>query len=284
MEAVTRRQIIRGLSPIACMCFITRQRQAIAQDGSSQASKTREVHRQLMYAENEQPAYWWLKGRKYGVLDGKVTHLWDISTGIMSQGSLQQDGSFNTTVFEAFFQFVPNTETLMENWTNPYTGENTQVSVFPSSPSENTYKELDSTKTVQTPLGAMTTHAVIHSPRILGDTVWLDISENIEIRNDQQPAEQGAIRINEWLSYSAHMKDWAADYGFRHARCDLDIWSDWTPNMNMAGYPGGLLTRAQGQKLTRYDAYPKSFRDLFSEHFPDVAADPTKFIRSIRGT
>ena len=240
------------------------------------------AHRCLVYAENEQSAFWWLKGRKYGVIDGKTRHLWDMSTGIISLGSVQGDGSYDVSVYEAYFQFHPDTEDLMEEWANPYTNVTDVVPVYSPAVVHHRFTEPVTASESQVRDQIFDSVESIGEPRFLDQTVWQDITKKFEIRPQKNSANAKPFRISENLTYSADLADLEDGYGFRSTRCDLNTWTDWLPNMGMDGYPGGLLSTAQGQKLDTFDSLPSSFRTLMSIHFPDVASDPVGFVGNAR--
>lgn len=240
------------------------------------------THRRLVYAENERPAFWWLKGRKFGVLDGQIRHLWDMSTGIISQGAVQEDGAYHVSVYEAYFQFHPNTEDLMVDWTNPYTDITDVVTLFRPTVAHHRFKEPVSESNNLVAGRVFNSIETIEKPRVLDQTVWQDITKTFEISSPDNGQKAKPFRISENLVYSAHVNELDEGYGYRSTRCDLNMWTDWLENMKMDGYPGGLLSTAQGQKLDSYDAFPESFRELMKAHFPEVASDPVAFVGKAR--
>ncbi len=255
---------------------------AKAAGGSFEELDTMTVHRHLVYAENELPAFWWLKGRKFGVIDGETKHLWDMSTGIISLGSVLGDGSYDVSVYEAYFQFHPDTEDLMAEWTNPYTNVTDVVPVYSPAVVHHRFTEPVTASESLVRDQVFDSVESIGKPRLLNKTVWQDITKKIAIRPQQNSANAKPFRISENLTYSADLADLEDDYGFRSTRRDLNMWTDWLPNMSMDGYPGGLLSTAQGQKLDTYESLPSSFRHLMDVHFPDVASDPREFVNNAR--
>lgn len=287
MSSVPRRFFGKGLiAALSIPSFASSGHYAKASDAKrtshSDSLDELSLHRRLVYAEGGQPSFWWLRGKKFGVLDGEVTHLWDISTGIISSGRTNDHGAYEVTVFEAFFQFHPGTTKRLQDWKNPYTGKQLQVPMMKAVPSKRQYADTNTTKTVDTPAGRMTSNTQISRPRLIGDTVWLDIMKRNTLMRMQADGTAQPFRIHETLSYSGARSAIAEGYEVPSARCDLDIWSDWLPWMEMGSRPGGLLTSAQGQKLTSYDDFPQSFRDQLTAFYPNVANDPVQFIRDAR--
>lgn len=226
--------------------------------------------RRLAYAENNAPTIWWLSGKKYGVLEGETSLLWEIGTVILSKGAVTPSGSFSVEKLEIFFPFAPNSDQILRNWDNPYTGKKIEFPFFESKPFTSAYDKPRSEKAVDTPRGLMNLNMHVHEPRQSGSLIWLDVEEKIKLTKTLEDGTQKTTNITEYLSYSADASDLEENVGYVKARCDLDLWSDWSENLDMDGFPGGMLTRAQGQKVTSFSQLPQRFQTAMEQSYPDV--------------
>jgi len=185
-------------------------------------------------------------------------------------------------VYEAYFQFYPNTDDPMVDWTNPYTNVTDVMTVFEPTVAHHRFKEPVSESNNLVAGRVFNSIEMIERPRILDQTIWQDITKTFEISSPDTGQKEKPFRISENLVYSAHVSELEEGYGYRSTRCDLNMWTDWLPNMNMGNYSGGLLSTAQGQKLESYEDLPESFREQMDVNFPEVAADPIGFIGRAR--
>lgn len=70
----------------------------------------------------------WLKGKAYGVRDNeKVRHLFDVEGFSVVRTKRLADGSWRRMLREIVFYRDPVTGKIMDNWRNPYTGEDVRV-------------------------------------------------------------------------------------------------------------------------------------------------------------
>lgn len=267
-----RRNFLGSACKLAAMATLPGTVSASAFAGSNEnaTSRTLKTFRRIAYAEDNFPTIWWKHGNKFGVLEGEVSHLWDIGTIIISKGALDPEGIFRARILEIFFQFAPGTDEILKQWTNPYTGSEIELPIFKASPFTSQYPDVKFSKSQATPIGDMKQEKTIYEPRKIGGMVWLDLKQEIALT--AEAGDRGAMttRITEYVSYSADENDLEEGVGYLRARCDLDIWADWSPRLDMAGFSGGMLTRAQGQKVQSLNQLPDRIKAALQSYYPDV--------------
>lgn len=228
------------------------------------------AHRHIAYADNNVPVIWYLSGKKYGVVDGVTSLLWDIGTLKLLRGAVTASGAYHAEVLEISFPFAPNSPDILGTWYNPYTGQKIEFPIYKATPSVSIYDGVTGSKTVDTPRGLMELEMSMKAPRRVGLVTWLDVMERFVLSEQTKGKATKTTTISEFTSFSAHDSDFKKDVGYVRARCDLDIWSDWSANLGMDDLPGGMLTRAQGQKLSSLAELPQNFQAAVRQHYPHV--------------
>lgn len=245
---------------------------AMARETRYEGANAMSAFRRLAYAENNAPTIWWMDGKKYGVLDGETLLLWEIGTLILAKGAVTSSGSFSVKKLEIFFPFIANSDEILSSWENPYTGKRVDFPVFEAKPFTSVYDKPKSEKVIDTPRGLMNLNVHVHQPRRTGLLVWLDVEEKIRLTKSLKDGSTKTTNITEFQSYSADASDFEEGVGYVKARRDLDLWSDWSENLGMDGFSGGMLTRAQGQKVLSISQLPQRFKTALEKRYPDVLA------------
>lgn len=227
-------------------------------------------YRHLAYAESNTPTIWWLSGKKYGAIDGDTSLLWETGAIKLSRGTTMVTGGYRVRVLEIYFWFAPGSSDILEEWDNPYTGKTVQFRISPSQPSTHIIDSTRIRETTNTRRGALHKSVWIKPPRQSGTLVWQDVDEELVLVETAANQTQKTTRITEHTSFSADISDFQDGVGYRKARCDLDLRSDWPTNLEMEGYAGGTFTRVQGQKVPSLKVLPDRFLKALKQHHPDV--------------
>jgi len=77
--------------------------------------------RRLRFSLDPGPVFWWLRVSKHGVVDGALTHLYDMEICSIFQARDLEDG-FSVTSLELIYTVDKQTGELVDELTNPYTG------------------------------------------------------------------------------------------------------------------------------------------------------------------
>jgi len=236
--------------------------------------------RKLAYSLDEKMYFWWMRGTRYGVVDAEATPFWDMYVGTWFKTRDREDGNYEVIMGAANFYTPPGETTLLETFSNPYTGRDVKLN----------YKEPKPWTTVMAPgVGSAFAPAMPNMKTTSGNAAgpgWIE-GEDVAIRGDMfmyaEPLDAQAgpppFRVNDWSTYVGKLSE-LADPALKSAPCvqyftDILTWPQW---LEMGAQPGSYVSRCFGRKVADYAQMPATWRKLFEAAFPAVAKDPASIL------
>ncbi len=230
--------------------------------------------RRLRYASGDTPVYWWMVGTKYGVVEQRMTPLYDMYIATVARCRELADGAFEARSLEFVFNCAIGTEgRLLEQWTNPYTGETIPVNNVPVGPSRLEYSLAGVKLPTELPGSRLDIERITGSARVQNGHVWMtDDSGAVvtAIEGGQRP-----FVVNDLATYDGLLSDLQdSRKPFVDAAVSFTALTGWQRWMKMGDRPGGLLSRASGRKERALDLLPKPFLSILAARFPELYRDP----------
>jgi hypothetical protein len=276
-----KRRTVLGALGAAPLLTPALGRQALAQDRLLQLdpSDPRDnllIFRKLAHTMDDSLAFFWATIRRMGQEGPLITHMWDIKlAAIVGARDLGEDGSYETATISMVAYTDVDSGEVLETYDNPWTGETVDISLFPAAPSRRTVTvdgiqgpvvERENTVIdISRPIGPSFIH---------GDRVWVNGDDRTVLRSDDD-AQRLIFGVEDWSTYSGALAD-VADPSNGNPRSEWyfnDVLS-WSPWLNMAGYPGNMISRGFGAKVPSFDDMPADILALVKRMHPGVYADP----------
>ena len=231
-------------------------------------------YRKLRFALHEDVFFWWLRGTKFGVIDSRVTPLYNMEIASIFRCKAGSGDEFSVTSLELVYNTDLATGQPLTQWHNPYTDETVAMrAADPVGPVTVPYRATGPELPTSLP-GASLRHQ--HNSEFLdggGDTQILrDESVAVVTRLGTQAPD---FIVNDLSTYQASKRDLANKRLLAPpASVAFTAVSNWQLWMKMGERPGSLLSRAVGGKAARLADCPKSYVDLLARFHPEILRDP----------
>lgn len=233
--------------------------------------------RRLRFSLGSEPVFWWLRVSKHGVVDGELTHLYDMEIASIFQARDLEDG-FGVTSLELIYTVDTQTGELIDELTNPYTGEQLPWTHTPVGPATVNYfvsgMELPSELPgVQIEMTHGLTSGMMHAGQ-----VWLK-DDNAAVVTQLQ-GDEPPFLVTDWSTYLGQVTDLEnRQLASAPATVAFQSTTSWQKPMRMGRRPGSMISRGAGAKADAYDDLPARHRELIERVHPEIAADPAAALR-----
>ena len=231
------------------------------------------LHRKILYALDERPVFWWKRGTKYGVISGEITPMWDMWVFFVQRVVEHREDSFDVASLEAVYLTDHDTGALLENYTNPYTGETLALPGRLMGPETQTFDSDGGPAESSTLPGVSIKRTHQLGPAtITGDDVWLSVDSSAIVTrsSDARP-----FRVNDLETFNAKRSDVLdPDQSCAPAQATLHLISSWQRWLNMGDRLGSQVTRLVAKKAFDFRGVAPELQSLLGQSHPDIAADP----------
>jgi hypothetical protein len=257
------------------------------------------AYRKLGWSATEKLAMHWIRLTRYGLVDTKLTLMWESVIGIMFFTKDVKDvpGAYDITSSSFSFFLDPASGQMIEKYNNPWTGQTLEIPYSDGKPvtRRQTAQGMD-LKMRDTPGMKSTASSSRRAWEEAGE-IWVRGDLDIRMESESGKAVEATtggggggtragqqatrlMQVNDWFTYHGKTKDVmdagnanpASDLSFN----DLNTWSGW---LKMEDRPGNFVGRGFGRKVFAYDDMPQQWRDLMTKRYPDVAKNPDKWVR-----
>jgi len=236
-----------------------------------------EGFRRLRFSLDSQPVFWWLRVSKHGVVDGALTHLYDMEISSIFQARDLDDG-FSVTSLELIYTVDPQTGELIDELTNPYTGERLPWTHTPVGPATVNYYSSGMELPSELPgVKIEMTHGLTSGMMHAGQ-VWLK-DDNAAVVT-QLEGEEPPFLVTDWSTYLGQVSDLEnPELASAPATVAFQSTTSWQKPLRMGTRPGSMISRGAGAKAANYEDLPARHRELIEQVHPDIAADPEAALR-----
>lgn len=229
------------------------------------------LYRKLRYRTDTGLVFWWLRGIKYGQIGAELTPLYMNHVGTVMRIRPDDDGGMAVTSLEITLPTALDWKTLLDEWTNPYTGEVLPVSIRPVGPTTVQYDSRGA-REFPTELGGARLEVSGQSepPTIVGGEVFM--SEIVRAKVFR-PERKTPYMVNDISSYHGKLSE-LSDPAITSVRATVAFaevtgWQNW---MKMGDRDGTLTSRTVGSKVASYQEMPLVWRDAVANKLPELAA------------
>ena len=268
---IDRRLFLAGLAGTAVTAH-ARRGGALAVEDPAQLHR---VYRRIRYAGDDRLVFWWMKGRRYGIVDNVMTPFFDMNVGSMHRcRDLGGERYEVVTASSLYFTDLASGE-LVENWANPVTGRTVRFNYPAPRPAVSVYSYGEGVVVEPEMPGMRLERRHVTSPvEVQGADAWLH-EESWVIADVLATGRK--MKVHDMYSYVcpvAALRDPAVP--FVPAVEHFNDYNDWSPRFEMGDRPGTSVARCSGRKVATLDGMPDGFLRLARRLHPEAFRDPAK--------
>lgn len=293
-SSLSRRNAIATGSSLALLGsagVLTRSAHAAELDAADPASVLRTVSRMRGSLDDGRIAMGWLKGQRFGVVDGEITPLMGMVTGTFARYSTLPDGLIQTHSFELAFYTDFNTGEVLEELTIPYTGKTVKVPRLLLGPAKGVTRPVfhevvemggDEETLDEDSESAMRPSGSTRFERWMGPVtnkdghVWITQTSSAGLT----PADPSAPKVvySESVTSMGSDKDVMSDMPSIPATLSYTGITTWRPWMQMGDHPGHTTSSGIGGKAFDIDDLPDDYRAMSEKYYPEAFGDPAAIL------
>ncbi len=269
-----------GLAGLATAVPLTGSARALTQPMSldpTDPSHLGLLQKKLIYATDDRPLIWWIRGNKYGSINGELTPLWTLNVILFKSVAHKEDGTFDAKSMEVVYKTDVETDAPLTKWRNPYNGEVYDEEPIIMGPLTRGFTDAGPVSQSELPGVEIKRRNVLGPAEISGDDVWLLTDAHVLVDR----VGQERFRANDLSTYHGKVSDVLnPEMPSPPADMTVHIVQSWHPWMNMGDREGTLITRINGAKCFAVeDIHPRILTLLRANH-PQIARD---FVTRLEG-
>ncbi len=255
-------------------------------DGATDPLLLARIYRQMRFAGDDRVFFWWLQGRRYGLIDNVLTPFFDMHVGSIHRCVDQGDGRYQVIGAQVGYYTHLETGALLENWLNPITGANVALAYAPLRANTSNFGPTGPVESASVN-GAERRH-VLGPVSVVGDSVWLREETYIVVPPSAAVAASGGgvaasrpLRVHDMYTLQsprAALRDSGLLPRWVPALGQFNDFNSWSPRFQMGDRPGTSLSRCAGRKERRWQDLPEKFRALAAQAHPQWARAPDKIL------
>jgi len=270
-----RRQLLGGLAGITAGAplFNISKSQAMSLP-SAIDPKNRDhlglLQKKLIYATDDRPLIWWIRGNKYGSVNGEITPLWTLNVVLFKKVKHNEDGTMDVTSMEIVYKTDVETDALLTSWRNPYNSEVYEEAPLIMGPLTRKFDSTGPLSQTALPGATIERSGSLGPAEIAGDDVWLLSDAHVQVNRKGQ----STFRANDLSTYHGRVSDVLnPDLASAPATMAVHIIQSWHPWMNMGDQEGTLITRISGAKCLTVDEIHPRISGFIKDIHPEIARD-----------
>ncbi len=232
-------------------------------------------YRRIRYAPGTDLLFWWMRGRRYGLVDNQLIPFFDMHVGSMHRCRDLDDDRFEVSSAATIYFTDLQTGELLENWNNPVTGKVVRFNYAPPRAGRSEYSYRDGVLESAPMAGVRQDERHSHSPlRVVGDEAWFT-EETSMIAHFEATGQ--SIRVHDTSTYGSPVAA-LLDPGARFVPAveHFNDYNDWSPRFQMGDRPGTSVARCSGRKVATLAEMPADFLRIARRVHPDAFADPAR--------
>ena len=221
---------------------------------------------------DERLIIWWMKGKRYAIVEAQATPLCGVEVGRFYRFFRQTNGSFTLAMFELSYYTDSATGKLLERFPNPFTGAVNDVIHLARRPVICQYTAAGRF------IPALNNSVLRYRSQVLpvfvnGDRVRIGSSVNAVMLSPFPKTPY--TRINDYITVTGRRSD-LLDPRTKSAPAALSYQNvqPWEPWMKMGDQPGQMTSRATGRKCESLAEMPSDYLKMARAVHPWLIRDP----------
>jgi hypothetical protein len=240
------------------------------------------LYRQMRFAPPGAPFYWWLQGRRYGLIDNVLTPFFDMHVGSVHLCIDDGGGRYRILGAQSAYYTDLQSGALLREWRNPITGAMVPLNYAAPRANATAYDDKGLVEGAAAP--GIERHHFLGPASRVGDALWLREESHVVIAPAAAVAASGGgvagtqpLRVHDMytlqsplaaLRVRGTLPRWVPANG------QFNDFNSWSPRFQMGDRPGTSLSRCAGRKERTWSAMPARYRELAAEVHPEWARDP----------
>ncbi len=229
--------------------------------------------RRIRYAPAGDLVFWWMRGRRYGLVDNRLIPFFDMHVGSMHRcRNLDADRYEVSSAATIYFTHL-ETGDLLEDWNNPVTGKVVRFNYASPRAGRSEYSYRDGVRESAPMAGVRQDEQHRYSPlEVVGDEAWFT-EETSMIAHFE--ATGHTIKVHDTSTFGSPVAA-LLDPGARFVPAveHFNDYNDWSPRFQMGDRPGTSVARCSGRKVATLDDMPADFLRLAKRLHPAAFRDP----------
>ena len=233
------------------------------------------LQRRICFAPGDDIVFWWMRGRRYGLIDNQLVPLFDMHVGRMHRCRDLDADRYEVSTAAAIYYTAPDEEQLLENWRNPVTGELVPFNYPAPRAGRAEYSYRDGMRVSAPMQGVRQQERHAHSPlTVVGDEASFTKESWIVATFEGSAKPVNVHDISTFGSPVAALLDPTATFvpAFEH----FNDYNGWSPRLRMGERPGSSVARCSGRKVATFEQMPSVFLRLTKRVHPQAFSDPAK--------
>ena len=270
-----RRTLLGGMASVAAVSPFLQGRSTSAATLPSAIDPTNRDHigllqKKLVYATDDRPLIWWIRGNKYGSINGEITPLWTLNVVLFKKVMQNDDGTIDVASMEIVYKTDVETDALLSKWRNPYNGEVYEEVPLIMGPLTRRFNSEGPISQTALPGAEIQRRGRLGPAQVAGDDVWLLSDAHVLVDREGQDT----FRANDLSTYHGKVSDVLnPDIASAPATMTVHIIQSWHPWMNMGDQEGTLVTRISGAKCFNIDDMHPRLTGFVKDIHPEIAKD-----------
>lgn len=233
------------------------------------------LRRRICYAAGGEIVFWWMRGRRYGLVDNHLVPLFDMHVGRMHRCRELDADRFEVSTVAAIYYSAPDENQLLEKWRNPLNGELIEFNYPTPRAAPASYSLRDGLLASAPMQGVRQQERHAHTPlRVVGDEASFTEESWIVATFEGYTKPVNVHDVSTFGSPVAALLDPAPRFvpAFEH----FNDYNDWSPRLRMGDRPGSSVARCSGRKVATLAEMPAQFLRYARRLHPTTFADPAK--------
>jgi Protein of unknown function (DUF1838) len=270
-----RRGFLAGLLATASVAAIDDTAGAQPKGSIEDPAAFNRYYRRIRYAPGDDLLFWWMRGRRYGLVDNQLTPFFDMHVGSMHRcRDLDSDRYEVSSAATIYFTDLDSGE-LLESWNNPVTGKVVRFNYAPPRAGRSEYSYREGVRESAPMPGVRQDERHTHTAlQIIGEEAWF--TEEVSMIAHFE-ATGKSIKVHDTSTYGspvAALLD--PSVRFVPAVEHFNDYNDWSPRFQMGDKPGTSVARCSGRKVATLEEMPDDFLRIARRIHPDAFRDPAR--------
>jgi hypothetical protein len=231
------------------------------------------LYRRIRYGADRQAVWWWMRGRRFGLVDNVMTPFFGMEVGSLHVVRELGAERYEVTSLSAVYYSDLERGDLLTEWPNPVTGRNVTFRYATPKPSKRVYSYSEGPEVEDSATGMRADRRVALLPaEVIGGDVWLTEETYLRLTPEPPaaaaapgpaaaPFSSRAMRVHDMYTFQCAVAALGRAPGeFVDAAAQFNDFNDWSPRFDMGDRPGTTVSRCAGRKARRLGDMPDRWR------------------------